>query len=478
MQSLQASEDAADIDKVEQKRTATKRDLWAVGVGAVISGNFFGWQVTLSNGFGSGLVALCFASIFYMVLSASVAEVASIQGTGAGPCQFAKACFGRRIAFVTGLAESLKCIVVVGVITTGIGSYLGEITKTSAELAPAWWLGFMVVFTGLNIVGGEMSKNLQLVVTVAACIMLLVFYLGAMATGVDFEARALGGTGLWESTSIAGVWAAWPFALWFYLGIEELPLAMEITVDPAQNMPRALSMSFATVAALAFATFFISSSIPPGAAGMATTTYPLLVGYQYVFGKTDTTRWCCVVLVTGLIASLHSFIFVTGQLISQMAHDGYFPKWLNRRTQSGRPFAAIITGSALTYLITVGLYVATGKNGDLIGAIAIAMCLFCTMISYMVQLSCFLWLRIKLPDVERQFCSPFGVAGALAGLLLCAISLSAILCLPSTEISYLYGLATATVILAAGTVAREASWNSTLEQTSSEGDSDSSESDA
>mmetsp|Transcript_74113 Transcript_74113/g.191167 ORF Transcript_74113/g.191167 Transcript_74113/m.191167 type:complete len:480 (-) Transcript_74113:193-1632(-) len=461
MQALEVSKDVANTrQEPEQKRTAVKRDLWAMGVGAVISGHFFGWQVTLSDGFGSGLVALFFSTILYMVLSSSVAEVVSIQGTGAGPCQFAKACFGRHLAFVTGLAECLKCVVVVGVISTGIGAYLGEIMQTSEELAPLWWLGFLAVFTALNIVGGEMSKNSQLAITAGAVVMLIVFFVGAIFTGVDFNTHALGGKGLWDSTSMSGIWAAWPFALWFYLGIEELPLAMEITVNPAKAMPRGLSISFATLVFLAVSTFFISCSIPPGAAGMATTTYPLLLGYQYIFGNSETTRWSCLLLVTGLVASLHSFIFATGQLIAQMAYDGYFPKGLNRRTQStGRPYVAIITGSALTYLITVVLYLATGKDGNLIGAITIAMCLFCTMISYVVQLACFLWCRIKLPEAERHFRSPFGVAGAVAGLVLCAISFGAILYLPTTEASYLYGLAMATVILIVCTVAREVSWS-------------------
>mmetsp|Transcript_57884 Transcript_57884/g.179888 ORF Transcript_57884/g.179888 Transcript_57884/m.179888 type:complete len:511 (+) Transcript_57884:1-1533(+) len=442
------------------RRTAGALDLCAMGIGAVVSGDFFGWQATLAAGFGSGFVAVCIASVLYLILATSVAEVASIEGTGAGPCQFAEACFGRHVAFFTGLSEALKCVTAVAVGTTGIASYILEILQFDSSLAPAVWLFFLSFFTVLNIIGGDASRRSQLVTTSGSVLLLVVFYAGALARGVDVKQHALRGEQFSATTSFRGVLSAWPFALWFFLGIEELPLAMEVTVDPQRNMPRGLNWSFAVLVLLAFATLVISSSIPPGAEDMAKTTYPLLEGYRYAFGVADKAHWWWLVLVTGLIASLHSFIFATGQLLSQMAQDGHFPQCLRHRGgPAGAPLAGLVAGSSGALAIILALYLVTGGDVDGLGCVAIAMCLLSTLFSYMVQLACFLHLRQRRPEASRPFRSPFGRTGAAAGLALCIASLAAVLLLPALRGPlYLGGLALAAGILVVCTAVREASW--------------------
>jgi len=56
-------------------------------------------------------------------------------------------------------------------------------------------------------------------------LLLAIFYAGALARGADIQQHALGDRPLAATTSLQGVFRAWPFALWFFLGIEELPLA-------------------------------------------------------------------------------------------------------------------------------------------------------------------------------------------------------------------------------------------------------------
>jgi len=289
-------------------------------------------------------------------------------------------------------------------------------------------------------------------------LLLAVFYAGALARGVDVQQHALGDRPLSATTSLRGVFTAWPFALWFFLGIEELPLAMEVTLDPQRNMPRGLQWSFATLLFLAFATLVISSSIPPGAEGMAKTAYPMLEGYRYAFGGAGEARWLSLVLMVGLVAGTHSFVFTTGQLISQMAQDGYFPRLLRCRSRrSGSPLAGLLAGSSCALAVLLALYLATGGDDDTIGGVAIAMCLSCSLLSYMVQLCCFLRLRLREPGAERPFRSPFGLAGAAVGLALCLLSLFAVLLLPALQgPRYLAGLALAAGVLLVCTVAREA----------------------
>ena len=63
-----------------------------------------------------------------------------------------------------------------------------------------------------------------------------------------------------------GVLAALPFAIWFYLAIEELPLAAEEAHAPERDLPRGILLGLATLVVCAFLTLILSAGIAPGAA--------------------------------------------------------------------------------------------------------------------------------------------------------------------------------------------------------------------
>ncbi|MBC7359185.1 MAG: amino acid ABC transporter permease, partial [Desulfacinum sp.] len=66
------------------KRYARVWHLWALGVGAVISGDFFGWNFGLAaGGFGGLLLANVIITLMYLGLCFSIAEMtAALPHTG------------------------------------------------------------------------------------------------------------------------------------------------------------------------------------------------------------------------------------------------------------------------------------------------------------------------------------------------------------------------------------------------------------
>eukprot|EP00927_Polykrikos_kofoidii_P049445 TRINITY_DN43496_c0_g1_i1.p1 TRINITY_DN43496_c0_g1~~TRINITY_DN43496_c0_g1_i1.p1 ORF type:complete len:527 (+),score=70.79 TRINITY_DN43496_c0_g1_i1:47-1582(+) len=450
-----------------QSRTLTHLNLCAAGVGAVISGDFFGWQASLVGGFGSSLVTLCIATALYLLLAASVAEVAAIIPRGAGPCTFAQVCFGRRAAFVAGTAEVVKCLAVVCTTSVALSDYLAEIVGISDSLAPAWWVVGIGMFTLTSMTGQNLSTSVQLAATCISMLLLLVFFVGAVIVGTSFTDNAIGkGRSLWDTMSFMGVMKSWFFSLWFFLGIEEVPLATEVTINPERNVPLGLMMSFATMAVLAFLNFFISTSIPLGAEGMAKTTYPLLEGYVYVFGDKPTTRHCCLILVIGLLASMHLFIFATGQLIMQMAKSGHFPRFLGSTLAADTPVAALAACAIACWTLLFVLHGLLGVGAEDMGFVFIAMCLLCALLSYLMQLACFIHLRGcgRRSEISNDssavtavsgFRSPFGVPGALVCMALCLGSLASIAVGAVTETMYGYGAALAAGMLCSAVFANE-----------------------
>ena len=66
------------------RRYAKVWSLWALGVGAVISGHYSGWNFGLVNGFGSVLVAGLIIAAMYWGLIFSLAEMSpALPHTGA-----------------------------------------------------------------------------------------------------------------------------------------------------------------------------------------------------------------------------------------------------------------------------------------------------------------------------------------------------------------------------------------------------------
>src|SRR5688572_32866028 len=66
------------------KRYAKVWSLWALGVGAVISGHYSGWNFGLAHGFGSMLVAGLIIAAMYWGLIFSLAEMSpALPHTGA-----------------------------------------------------------------------------------------------------------------------------------------------------------------------------------------------------------------------------------------------------------------------------------------------------------------------------------------------------------------------------------------------------------
>ncbi|MBM2854483.1 MAG: transporter, rane spanning protein (Amino acid) [Steroidobacteraceae bacterium] len=72
------------FEKRGLRRYARVWSLWALGVGAVISGHYSGWNFGLAHGFGGMLIALFIIAAMYWGLIYSLAEMSpALPHTGA-----------------------------------------------------------------------------------------------------------------------------------------------------------------------------------------------------------------------------------------------------------------------------------------------------------------------------------------------------------------------------------------------------------
>ena len=134
--------DSTYFEKRQLRRYARVWSLWALGVGAVISGHYSGWNFGLAGGFGGMLVAVLVISLMYWGLCFSLAELSPAMPHTGGAYSFARSAMGPWGGMITGLAESIEYILTPAVIVFFIGTYMSAIFDTPTAAQPIWWAAF------------------------------------------------------------------------------------------------------------------------------------------------------------------------------------------------------------------------------------------------------------------------------------------------------------------------------------------------
>ncbi len=422
------------------RRHAGVAALWALGVGAVISGHFSGWNLgLLAGGWGGMVAATALIAVMYLGLTFCLAEMSPALPHTGGAYSFARITMGPVGGFLTGLCENVEYVITPAVIASFIGAYLGAILGTPASWQPLWWIACYALFLVLNIRGNALSFRLTVVVTLAALACLAVFYAVALphadvarnaldiVAGPDgAPARQEGGGGPLLPFGAGGIFAALPFAVWLFLAIEQLPLAAEEANAPERDMPRGILWGMLTLLISAALVVWLNPSLPMGAFALGSSAEPLLDGLRAIWGDGWAKALAAVALV-GLIASFHAIIFAKGRQIYSLSRAGYFPRWLSVTHPTHRtPHRAMLAGSAVALGLMLAIWYGLGAEAGtaVIAGMLLNMAVFGAMLSYIMQAVSFLILRRRHPGIPRPFVSPMGEAGAWATILIALVTIA------------------------------------------------------
>jgi ethanolamine permease len=434
-----------DVDSQYLERRQLSRGagwvlLWALGVGAVISGEFSGWNLgLLSGGFWGLAIATVLMAIMYVCMVYSIAELSSALPHAGGSYSFTRNAFGPLGGFINGTTDAIEFILTPAVIVYYIGAYLNTLEPLKAIPEPLWWVLFYVVFIGINILGVGLTLRFGLFVTAMAASVLVIFYVGAIATGT-FKPELLmtvrdtsGQTGAFLPRGVGGILTAIPYAIWFFLGIEQLPLAAEEAYDSGRDVPKALTWGIITLVILAFLVLILNSGVPAeftdpvskevfkNAEAIGKSGAPLADGLLAVFGKGIFTDALILIAISGLIASFHTIIYGYGRVIFSLSRAGYFPRWLSVTGKYHTPAIAMIVGG----VIGLGCAAAIKFVGGSVNAALLYMAVTAAVISYAMNMLSYIKLKISRPELPRPYKSPFGIAGAAIGFVLSIVALFA-----------------------------------------------------
>ncbi|MCP8885108.1 amino acid permease [Devosia sp. XJ19-1] len=431
-----ANREKAYFDRRGLVRHANAWHLWALGVGAVISGHFSGWNGgLLQGGWGGMLLATLIVGLMYLGLTFAIAEMSPALPHTGGAYSFARTAMGPWGGFLTGLTENVEYVLAPAVIAFFIGSYMTGIFETPEAWQPAWWVGCYLVFVGLNMWGVALSFRVTVLVTLLALACLVVFWISALPN-IDFARYALnvgpGGVELPEGNGpllpngIMGVFMAMPFAVWLFLAIEQLPLAAEESMDPKRDMPRGIILGFLTLSVSALAVLTLNPAVVGvGSFALGGSGEPLLDGFRAIYGD-GLAKVLALVAVMGLVASFHTVVFAQGRQIYSLSRAGYFPTFLSlTHDQRRTPHLAMVFGALVGLGVLGAIWFLAGEDsrGSIIGFTLLNMAVFGAMLSYIMQALSFILLRRNFPQIERPFRNPFGIAGAVVTMTIAAVTL-------------------------------------------------------
>lgn len=422
------------FEKRQLQRSAGFWGLWGIGVAAVISGDFSGWNLGIGEaGWGGLLIASLVIVVMYFGMLFSIGEMSAAMPHTGGAYSFARATMGPWGGFVTGLAETIEYVFTTGVIVLFSAGYANAATDELIGLDLSdhmwiWWALLYVAFVALNTSGAEISFKFAIAVAVISIAILVLFAILAIANGaVDFglldDIAPEGDNSRFLPFGWEGVLYALPFAMWFFLGIEELPLAAEEAHDPAKDIPRAGIVGLLTLVGCAALVFLLNPAVT-GSAALGGSGEPLLDGFR-AFLSDDWAAVLSLFALVGLLASLQGIMFAYGRNMYSLSRAGYYPKVLSLTGARKTPYAALIAGAVFGFVVLVVVdFIASRSDSlaDTANAIVLNIAVWGAVVAYLLQMVSFVLLRRKFPTAVRPYKSPTGVAGAVVAGLIAAVT--------------------------------------------------------
>jgi ethanolamine permease len=434
----------------ELSRSLSGIHLWGIAVGLVISGEYFGWSYGWAQAGTLGfLVTTVLIAVMYTTFIFSYTELTTAIPHAGGPFAYSYRAFGPVGGFLAGFATLVEFVFAPPAIALAIGAYLhvqfqGLDARTAAVAAYA-------VFMILNIVGVMIAASFELIITVLAIAELVVFM--AVVSGgfswAHFAHVGWAGHAHPSRAMVGGIFAAIPFAIWFFLAIEGAAMAAEEVKHPSRTIPPAYICGIITLVALAFGTMIFA-----GGAGdwrlLANINDPLPQAMKIVVGAQSGWMHLLVWIgLLGLIASFHGIIMGYSRQIFALARAGFLPSFLGHVHRRWRtPHVAVLAGGVVGIAAIYSDRVVTIAGQPLTASI-VTLSALGAIVMYIVSLVSLLQLRRREPHLQRPFRTPLFPVFPLVALLLAAVSLVAIV---------YYNPALAVIFFALGLAGGAATW--------------------
>jgi len=405
--------------------------IWGLGVGYVISGMYFGWNLGLPYAGTYGfLIAILAVSLMYTAFVVSYAELACALPKAGGAFVYATEAFGPQIGFIAGIAQAIEFVFAPPAIAAAIGAYFSLFFENSSPLLISIFVYF--IFTAFNIYGVKQSAIFELGITVLAVAEIFIF---VFLTLPHFSFSAFS-KNPWPQ-SFGGFLQAIPFAIWFYLAIEGIANIAEESKNPQKDISRGFFYAMGTLILLALLVFFSAVGIegwqaivyPQGSNQPSDSPLPLAL--FHIVGENSFYYHLLISIgLFGLIASFHGIILASGRATLELGRAEFLPQILGTTLEKTKTPAVALLSNMIIGIAAL----LTGRTGEII-----ILSVFGALTLYFISMLSFFKLRRDNPHLSRPFKTPWVPFLPLTALTLSGLFLIAI-CIFHLKLAFIYCL--------------------------------------
>ncbi|MCS7018773.1 MAG: ethanolamine permease [Cytophagales bacterium] len=373
------------------RREINTMQLWAIAVGLVISGEYFGWNygwaVSGTIGF---LLSTLLVTLMYVSFIFSYTELTAAIPQAGGAFSYAKRALGPLGGFLAGFATLVDFLLAPPAIAYALGSYTNFLYP-AIPVVPAAMLSY-AVFIGVNLLGIKEAAQFSLVVTLLSVGEILLF-MGLIAPSFEWQNFIAHNP---ELLHTGHVFAGIPYAIWFFVAIEGVAMVAEEVKTPQKTIVKGYLCSIGTLVLLVLGIMILSGGI--GDWRLLTDidhplpeTLAMALGNNNIWAKIFTSLG-----LFGLIASFHGNTISYSRQIYAMAREGFLPSFLTRLNKHQTPHWALISGGLIGFVAIL-----SGKTDQII-----ILSVLGAVVMYVFSMVSLLVLRAKEPNLPRPFQVP------------------------------------------------------------------------
>jgi ethanolamine permease len=403
-------------------------DIWALGVGVVIAGEYFGWNLALNgNSPMAVLVATLIVCLLYMTWVLGLAELSVGMPYAGGPLAYGRRAVGPWFGFIMGWSMLLECQFATIATSLATGGYIAFLLdpQNPSPTVEVWAaLATILIFFVLHVLGVKEQSFVMVVMTYAAILGLVMFWV-LVAPAFQWQ-RVWTDPLLPADKGWKAVLDSVPYCLWWLVIIETVALAAEEAHQPERTIPRGLVWAQLTLVVLVMLTWLLACGAVEESRALAVNDDGKDVSYPLakVLGMVPAGRWPAavygfgVIALFGLLASYHGMIYGTSRQAFALGRSGYLPTILGelhavRRT----PVPALACSSGLTAAFVVAaLWYRDAIN------VAVLVATLTALVWYALAMICLYILRRKEPALFQKYRAP------LARTLPAAVILLSVFC--------------------------------------------------
>lgn len=374
------------------KQAINSVQLWALAVGMVISGEYFGWNYGWETSGTIGfLISTLLVTLMYVTFIFSYTELTAAIPEAGGPFAFATRALGPVGGFVAGFAALVDFLLAAPAIASALGGYLHFLTPQIPVVPAA--LSMYVIFITVNLFGIKEGARFSLVVTVLSVAELILF-MGLILPYFQYDNFTAHNP---PTVGFEAIFAGIPFAIWFFVAIEGVAMVAEEVKNPQKTIPRGYISAIVTLVILALGIMILSAGVGDWRQ-LQNIDHPLPQVLAMVFGQESTWAKIFTSLgLFGLIASFHGNTIGYSRQIFGLARESYLPPVLSRLNRYQTPHWALIAGGVVGFIAIV-----SGSTSEIIVMSALG-----AVVMYAISMVSLLVLRKKEPNLDRPFRTPF-----------------------------------------------------------------------